>query len=1161
MEGSQPHNYLAGDVNSQFDDMADTTWSDAGTQYGFPTSMEHDPYQSQFAQQPAFNLYNIPQQQQEQAQQHPEYTQLAYNAPYTNSPYQQHVVPTHVYRSSPYGNADPSLSNSATYQNQSHSGSPFQFTPQEAATIAPRSLQYGAPTGQAVNRSVTNSPYQQSGMASTVSETFVNSRGNSVSGDPLNFGTLQAVSGYGAASTRQHVSPYGTNPSAANNYAPNASITSTSTTTINKGTANGSVAAAFRAQSQPGKDRIDQGQLRVTHPDLLAAAQHSSRQSIHNVPYMFWNTEALVPVAPGLKNTVPKFQPRKSRSGVELIPEAIGSKTLPRPITKRNRMTKEAKLLTKKLKGSAQLPRQAAGRVVILRDGTSATDKTPTPTETSSSEESSSEDESEYEDDLEVLLPPVDINTVREAVRPTDEAEAAGWDATGIVWKDPNSNPNADVIKNAIEEYGNFVSAIRVKLKTNSTQVDEATTRPVDLAKLKQIRAGLLEALYQTVHSANHLGYPAIVENLGNHQRLVNGLTTSLIDCSKVNDYTGKLPKAIFSMLAKFQTVSDELLKKVKFDAIEKRWAKKSDNKDIKRDIAFIRANTTDSKAKATNVKKEADAAGARIKKEVDEADVKKKVDQGKARGAGVNAYVKPPVTSTSTKRLHETDASSNKPNKKFASDMTGIASKLIPAKRPVNNLLGISTKPVAKPVPKKRESSPPRVSAFSELLASIVKEPEVPKAMAAPARAPETEDEMKRRERKESRRHLRVRFKDGPGLEEIRLFKHEQAEDEGRQDNMLMDAHDDRSEGMMHKKRLDISIEDDEALADDFTDRPYPPAILKIDFAGKESANERGPSYITRGGDTTFTTPEQNVQAQRESSELMVIYTDPEDIPPTAKSPPAADAMQLDQEHQLRLPTEPWITQRLQELQLYGPEHATGLFLQRRQQQSVGLAQMGAPNIQAVVSQGPVNTPMDASAWENLLTCVQMLRRKPYPPTEPPVWMTSEVKKAEWWNGYRKDNQNHSVDIGIQSQAAPILAPMPPPMNHTQQFTHHQLLQHYLTHQNQQVPPPPPSMLPVSSEAITQQYQDYMNGIYTQQAPNVADGQEHQPYETNRTKQNKDGRKGKCNAKNRGYDMKTWDNGPFNAKGEYKGKKVPCIFWPGSCKKGDRCTFLHDGK
>ncbi|TVY33467.1 hypothetical protein LSUB1_G006951 [Lachnellula subtilissima] len=1138
MDGNNGHGYIQED-NSYDELMNSAGWSGPDDQFLYTQQPQDDLYSRFGATQPAFDQYNVPPQQQQQ----PTYPSI----PYSNSPYAtqyQHARPSDVFGQTSNTHVDPSLHGSGQFQPLDRS---FSVAPN--TTISPQYLQYGIPANQPANRAASSKP--PPGLY------FNNaSQNTNVQRPPSN------LIPYPALPADQH-----------NDFRPG----------IKRNMDGEPPLKAARVQQQ--KEVLPANPLRITHPELLAKRSSSSRPQMPYAPFVYFENES-VQVPLGLKNTLPKFHPRKPRSGRELVPGFDMSRSsAPARTIKKDRASQEKH--ASKWKGTSQGPK-SANKISSLREerGVRSTSNTPTTTETSSSEgESSSDEESEYEEDS---MPLKDVSEIRGAQRPTDVVAATFYDATGIVWRDPRYSPYPAEVKTAIEKYGNFVIALRTQLKDNAADI---TAQPANANNLTQARAVLLEQLYQAIDAANKNGFKPVVENLGGHQRLVNGLTTTLIECIKSDDYLGKLPRAVFALLAKFETMSDDLLKRLKFDSIQKRWSKKND-KTINENIASILKNTTDAKKRAEKEKVKAEES----KKILEKIELAKQRTVDANKGASGNPG----------KRPHDGDGTNGKPTKKFASDASGTpSSKPIPKR---NNLLGISSKPAPKSVARKRDVSPPQESKLGALLASIAKPPEPPRAPEAPPRAPETPEEKARRERKESRRHLRVKFKEGAELALIKIFKHEQAEDEGRQDDMLVrDAHDDRSEGMMHKRRVSETLDEDDDNQGEWEDKPYP-ELIPIDFSGVEKNTTFGPKYVTRGGDLTFTTPEQQLQERREALELMAIYTDPDDIPTSPKEPPPAPsqtdgAEDIPKESQLQPPTIPWLAQRLQEIEHHGPYQAHQISMRRLEAENrargVGHAfsNSPSPNINSILQQleGPKQSlqqpaesynqntrqAMDPQALENLERIVNSLKGKPYPANEPPDWMTNEGQRAAWWNGYKRDNVGKEIRQPDQMdndrfQPPPVLPAQPLQQMPTQPY---------------QLPPPNMStaapMFDMNQmqaayasyasggNGLVQQQYDYQQWVDAAaaaqaQAQTQAQAYAPQPEPPRRYDDWNESQPPKSNkgfkAKQRGYDMKEFNADPprntaiFDENGEYKGKKKPCRFFQeGKCAKGAKCTYLHD--
>jgi hypothetical protein len=663
-------------------------------------------------------------------------------------------------------------------------------------------------------------------------------------------------------------------------------------------------------------------------------------------------------------------------------------------------------------------------------------------------------------------------------------AGAAAWDVTGILWVDRNRNAHREEIVKAIPEFQEFISTLREELKKVTANLTEAETKKQteEAKKLKEVRASTRNVLAKALTAAARNGHPHILERLGDSQKLVNTLASILIDCTKVEDYNGELPKAILKLMSQFISLNDELLAKVKLDVIRKRFVKKGDT-DVKEAFAKIISSTPEAKerekrAKAEAIKLEKIKNGLALQEKLKA----RKVEDSKANGS-------------TAKRSHDGDNSNDKPAKKVASDataintapkITGTSTKPITT-RPTTGFFASLNRPASKPQTatarapatttapvKKPEPKPVPVqtkqSSLADILASIEKPKELPKAPEAPRRAPETPEEKSKRERKESRRHLRVRWKEGSDLEQIRLFKHEQAEDEGRQENMLRDAHDDRSEGMRLKQAMEApdAMDDEDEPAGEVLIRARYPELMGIDFSTLSEDSQRK-NFVTRGGRVDFRTRQQDVQKRREDFELMTFYADPRDMPKSPKEPPSDNSGPPSQPKNFGKPNDVQLLQRIDEIWKYGRDQARSSWNHRweeknlarirdqargfnpqqtsssSQQQSSTTTKMEGPQLNVLgwlnllvqafpadssrapplnplrITEGhiPVASPdepkMDTAEITRLESTAATLKGKPYPPTEPPDWLNQQAKLA-WWSAFRGDKARER--LAAESQA-----------------------------------------------------------------------------------------------------------------------------------------------
>jgi hypothetical protein len=452
----------------------------------------------------------------------------------------------------------------------------------------------------------------------------------------------------------------------------------------------------------------------------------------------------------------------------------------------------------------------------------------------------------------------------------------------------------------------------------------------------------------------------------------------------------------------------------------------------------------------------------------------------GKSRPAVVKAAPK----GDTPKETPKSDSTRALPTTKNDIGKTNTASKREAAKQ--DPLKPEPSKVTKKAAPK---AEPSRVSKLGALLDEIEK-PKAPPPVPTPessTEAPETPEQKAKRLRKESRRKLRVTWKEGDELTQVRIFEKDVAEDEGREKNMLRDARDDRSEGMALKQSLQKAgeLEDDEE--DDLPYRPWD-GPSPVDFSAIP-ADKRKETFTSRGGDLPIQTKEQQVMQDRENKVLLVIYTDPSEIPPTPRSPirdsnePAGPSPQG-----TYLPAN---DPKFAEIYMrQNEERSQGKYIslanairrveQRKAQGGSSTNNVDATNvlssIQSIAAGAGTAVAADASdaarteevlrlltalkAWKDpdaydalnqartrrrydhqdlnirrdcdaVEEVAASLRGKPWPPTEPPTYITDPSRIKEWWEGWNKDRdrerqvQQKDADVRVaQAEAAQAQAP-----------------------------------------------------------------------------------------------------------------------------------------
>lgn len=702
---------------------------------------------------------------------------------------------------------------------------------------------------------------------------------------------------------------------------------------------------------------------------------------------------------------------------------------------------------------------------------------------------------------------------IRPINRPLDLVEGAAWDAIGIVHLESSIARTNALIAGRVQQAGDFFIKLRGEMNRAKAELDQATKDKEpesELAKLKFDAEQKKEALYRALDVTIEHADDSVLDNLGGHQKMILSLVNVLIASIKAGDFSGKLPKAVLELFTHFR-MTRKIAETTNFETVRKRFEDKGDDetKDFARQLSLM--------IKKVNKASDSDTTTGYT---------------GTSAASRAKTSVKPSNEPSSTKRARDDDLDT-RTVKKIAVESGGgslskklaqpkilpqSTTKIVAPKAPVSSLLPGKSRPIPKPIPKpditsvdnsiasidergrldsrkantkldavkpaisKIEAKPvaPKVASSSSSsalsgIASLLDSINAPKAEAPVANVkegkgsetPEDPEQKAKRLRKEARRKLRVTWKPEAELVQVKIFHKDDDEDTGRANNMIRDAADDRSEGMVLKQRADA--QDDEE--DD--DVPYQPWLgpVATDFSGL-SEDVRSKSYITRGGNLRFSTSEQQVIAEREQKELMALYTDPDDIPATPKSPPLEPTATLTDSKIGQLPQN---DPKFEEIQIrwrdeqhmgleeaahaavrrldakHGPTHKLDSILGRLQGSatpSTSAYQKPSSAVQSQPTANYTNLPLllGPASEEQLLHWVQLdktkswkdpnpafhgdvvrayqytdpevqlvaiavenvvtsLAGKSYPANSPPEWMLSDEERVrEWWLGFNKE-------------------------------------------------------------------------------------------------------------------------------------------------------------
>ncbi|PWY87480.1 hypothetical protein BO70DRAFT_385771 [Aspergillus heteromorphus CBS 117.55] len=882
--------------------------------------------------------------------------------------------------------------------------------------------------------------------------------------------------------------------------------------------------------------------------------------------YNFYRDDMQVPQVLGHPQPVSSNQPIAPNTKYEFVVPMNGHNIMPAPAAVKATKPKKQPSVKKQSQTQAKKATMKGGSKKL--DGKSAS---------SSSESDSSDSELEIQAPEEPSpLPPT---------RPNEPEAAAQYDALKAVWSPRNRRPNVDKVKAALVAFKDVVKAVRDSWK-ESTQAMKVAENKGESEKAAQLKkdAVLQRRLMDVVVSTTlEKGHPVIVEKLGEHPMAVAALYSFLLDRHQASDIDGALTVNILKLLSRFVTMDEEVLQKTNVSKLLPRFVKRG-GQIVKELAQKILDNAIASTKRKQETAKSTAKEGSPAKPPVAELAVtdgradlagSKRHREGEGNGQPATKRVvvsSNPKTVAKPNTVGAPGAAAKRPqevgqeNKVSAATAARLKANII-APKPTNlfgSLSSASKRPgtsnaeraaaaaAAKTHPaekKEAQPAPPRPTfSFGDLMADLNKQKDPAPVEPTEDRPPETEEERKKRLRKEARRKLRVTWKPDSSLTEVRLFTHDPEEELGPGDRSSREAGDVKGEGSvlkLHRDLDELEEEDDGGLREEQLLEYYEPsgksiassavANSTLTLTGSEtdkeniSPEDRARSYVKRGGNQEPTSAEKKAQEHREATTLMVFYTSPADVPSTPKEPPPPDT-----------------DEAAPEVVSFGelPDH-----VKARQDRYF-----------AMVNPQPTPAPQSALNGQfditNLLKVIQ---------TGPQQYSTPPVPQPQPAQAPMSDlERTFSMFRQQQQPQAPVLQmPQLPPASQAQaaQGVDFQRLLSIINTQQQMQPAAPvvPQVQP-SQPSIAPNLAAIISQITSQtQQPSVASAPQSGHYEDPERKRMRES--GGLD----GQDDDRFNSSKRNRSNESNKKHpkaglVPCRYWrEGKCRKGDECTFRHD--